>query len=170
MTLQQIILYVFGGLGSIGILGGGLGVLINQLRKAPREEKKDVMDSANSIMEFWKNQAEQLKVINDTKDKEYNDRISVVTKEFTDKINILSKEVGTLTGRLDAAEKAKAEYLEILQDKDNSSQEFRKFMVDSMKNQLETHQKMVAVLNDIHGMTKAEHDRDFTVNATVTKN
>ena len=42
-------------------------------------------------------------------------------------------------------------------------------MVQAVKDQTESHEKIVGVLNDIHIMVKAENDRELKVTSTIIK-
>ena len=61
MTPLQIILYAMGSITALGIAAGGVGFLIQSYKKSGRAERKDITDSADTIADFWKKQAEDLK-------------------------------------------------------------------------------------------------------------
>lgn len=151
------------------IAAGGIGLLVQMFRKKPRDEKNEVLNSANTIMDFWKNQAEQYKVISDEKDKTYNEKITSLTKQFTDQIAILSREVGELKGQLTSETAQKKEYLAILQNRDPETKKFMEFMLKAQENHDEAHKEMMRILGEIHTYAKEEHEREFKVISTVSK-
>ncbi len=153
---------------AIIIVAGG-GYIIRLFNKDTTQDKNEVVNSANTKMDFWKNQAEQYKVISDEKDKTYNEKITSLTKSFNDQIAALSREVGELKGQLTSETAQKKEYLAILQDKNPETKAFMDFMVKAVKNHDEAHEEMMRVLGEIHTMTQEEKDRELKVVSTVSK-
>lgn len=149
LQIAQIAAIVLAG---IGTLFGGIGFAIYSYRKSGRQERKDVTDTADVISEFWKNQADELKLILQTKDAEFQSQITALTKDFNEKIQELTKQLGVLTGQL-TAEKALNEKLEkIFQNRNPEMEGFMKYMVDATEKHSETHEAMLKVLADLHGM------------------
>ncbi len=148
---------------------GGVGLLLNMIKKKPRDENNEVLNSANTIMDFWKNQAEQYKTISDEKDKTYNEKITSLTKSFTDQIASLSREIGELKGQLTAETSQKKEYLAILQNRDPETKKFMEYMIKANENQTETNKEIIRILSEIHTMTKEEQDRELKVTSTIIK-
>lgn len=151
------------------ILVAGGGYVVRLFNKDTKEEKSDVVSSANTIMEFWKNQAEEYKVIGDEKDKRHSEKIAELTKDFTAQITALTREVGELKGQLTAESIQKKEYLAILQNRDPETKKFMEIMLKAEEDHDASHKEMMEVLSQIHKMTKDEHDRDFKIVSTVTK-
>lgn len=149
LQIAQIAAIILAGLGT---LLGGVGFAIYSYKKSGRQERKDVTETADVISEFWKNQAEELKLILQTKDVEVQSQIAALTKDFNEKIQDLTKQVGVLTGQL-TAEKALNEKLEqIFQNRNPEMEGFMKYMVDATEKHSETHEAMLKVLADLHGM------------------
>lgn len=123
----------------LGVFTGGLGYFVSQWRTG-----------SNSLTVFWKTQAEEYKSTMAEKD-----RIN------GEKFEQLNAKIGSIEGQLKEKEKQNKEYLEILQNRDPATQEFQKNMINTME-------RITNVLSDIHSMTKAEHDRDFTATTTTT--
>jgi len=147
----QLILTIGGVVTFIALLAGGVGLAINAFRKRPRDEKNEVVNSANTIMEFWKNQAEQYKLIIDEKDRTHNEKITDLTRQ-----------VGELRGQLNAETSQKKEYLAILQNRDPETKKFMEHMVNATENQDK-------ILAEIFKMVKDEHDRELKVTSTISK-
>ncbi len=153
----QIIYKIALGLGGLGVCAGGIGYFwgkINGGNKEAKAESTDLISDSEKIKNFYKEQNEELKVIN---------------KTLGDKVEALTREVGEIRGQLNAETKQKADILAILQGRDPETKKFMEFMVQAVKDQTESHQKIVDVLSEIHKMAKDEHERDFKVEATVTK-
>lgn len=167
-TLETIFMIV-GVLGSIGLFAGGLGYLINLFKKGGREEKDDIITSSEKLTEFFKSQSEGYKIMMEAKDEKWRVELKEKDEKYRIEVQSLTREVGELKGQLNA-EKATNERLEkIFQNRSPEMEEFMKFMVQAVKDQTESHQKIVEVLFDIHKMAKDEHERDFSITAQVTK-
>jgi len=124
----------------LGILAGGMGYLISSFR-----------GGGNKLTSFWKEQADGYKLMMVEKDR-VND----------EKFQVLHKEIGELNGRLNAEQALNERLEKIFQNRNPEMDSFMKGMVDSMG-------QIGRVLSEIHTMTKAEHERDFQISATVTK-
>ncbi len=74
-----------------------------------------------------------------------------------------------MQGKYEKEKEEKDKWEAIAKDKNPETKEFMTFMVQAVKDQAESHRKIVEVLNDIHTMTKDEHDRDLQITSTVTK-
>jgi len=157
MTTMEIAQIAGGAVISLGIFAGGVGYLMQAYKKSGREERKDVTDSADTISEFWKKQAEELKLILQTKDTEFNAQLAKTTKEFNEKIQDLVKQVGILTGQLTAEKAANDRFEKIFQGRNPEMEEFMKFMVQSAKESQETHEKIIEVLTDLHKTSSSNH-------------
>lgn len=157
LEIKEIILTgaaILIGLGSFFFGGGYLLSRWKGGTKEEQEESRDLISSNDQIKEFYKNQNDDLKKIN---------------TELSNKIEILTREVGEIRGQLTAEIRQKEEYLKILQNRDPETKKFMEHMIKAVADQAETHREIVRVLGEIHTMSKAEHDRDFKVEATVTK-
>lgn len=172
MTVKDIVEITGAAVLVLGTLFGGAGFLIWSYKKSGRQERKDVTETADTISNFWKNQAEELKGILQTKDVEFNTKITALTKDFTDQITGLTEKVGILTGQL-AAEKNQNERLEkIFQGRNPEMEAFMKYMVGSSEQHSKTHEAMLKVLNDLHGMSESNHkilEKDLKVESVITK-
>ncbi len=158
MSIQDILTIAASVLVGTGLFIGGVGYFISAFKKGGRQEKTDVVSSAEQLTQFWKDQAEGYKIMGEKKEQEWND-----------KFQTLSREVGELRGQL-TAEKTQNERLEkIFQNRDPETQEFMKVMLAFAENQNKTNVEIVRVLGEIHVMTKAEHEREFNISAHVTK-
>lgn len=160
-TIQSIIEIV----GGLGVFGAGFGYLISQFKKGSNEQKKEVISSADQLTTFWKEQAEGYKAMAQSE----KEAATIKDKDWNDKFNALATEVGQIKGQLLEKEKQAAQYLEILQNRDPSTLEFQKLMVNAVTEQSEVNKQIVMLLKDIYAMAKDEHDRDFKITTTVTK-
>lgn len=141
----------------LGLFFFGGGYLISRYKGGSKEEKaesRDLVSSNEQIKQFYKEQNEDYKQI---------------IKEQNLKIEGLTKEVGEIQGQLRAEKRQNDELKLIFQNRNPEMEEFMKFMVQATKDQAGTQKEMVRILGEIHTMSKAEHDRDFKVEATVTK-
>jgi hypothetical protein len=154
----QVILTIVGAIGSVGILAGGFGFLFSKFRKGTMEEKTDIMSSADQLTNFWKEQITGFKDVI----KELREKLEIQTKEFNTQLQVMGNELGQVRGQLEAEARQKKEYLAILENRDPATKQFMEYMVKSMENQ----DKM---LQEIFKYAKLEHDRDFKVEAIVTK-
>lgn len=163
-TALQILYKIALGFGGLGVGASGLGYFWGKIKGGAKEakaESTELVSSEQQIKEFYKKQNEDLQVI---------------IAEQTKQINELSREVGEIKGQLNAETAQKKEFLAILQGRDPQTQKFMEFMTQCMKDQTESHTKIVdklmengKMILEIHKMTKDEHERDFKVEATVTK-
>lgn len=146
----------------VGFLGAGIGFLVYSFKKSTRDESKAVTESADTIADFWKNQANEYKTMMATKDEKY-----------TSQINELTTQVGELRGQLNA-EKATNERLEkIFQNRNPEMEEFIRYMVQAVQNINEVHTSMVKVLSDIHAMSTSNHEmlaKELKIETTIIKN
>lgn len=143
------------------VVAGG-GWVIRLFNKDGTQDKNDVVNSANTILQYWKTQAEEYKIVIDAKDKAHSEKVSTLTTEFTKQITKLTGEVGELRGQLSAETNQKKEYLAILQNRDPETQKFMEFMVKAMENQDK-------ILSEIFKIVKAEENRELKITSTVVK-
>lgn len=131
---------VLSSLASIGILAGGMGYLISSFR-----------GGSNKLTAFWKDQADGYKLMIAEKDRT-ND----------DKFQALHKEIGELRGQLNAEQALNERLEKIFQNRNPEMDNFMKSMSENMV-------EVSRVLKEIHTMSKMEHERDFKVEATVSR-
>lgn len=160
--LKQVISYIPQVATAVIIIIAGGGYIIRTFNKDGSQEKVDVVNSANTILDYWKKQAEEYKIVIDAKDKAHSEKVTELTKDFNIQMNSVSKEVGELKGQLNA-EKAQNERLEkIFQNRDPETQKFMEFMVKAMENQDK-------ILSEIFKIVKAEENRELKITSTVVK-
>lgn len=155
INLQDTVTVISSILLCLGILAGGIGYLVSIFRKSNKQENVEVVTTANQLTEFWKDQIQGFKVMVEDQNK---------------KIQDLSNELNLVKGQLMEKDKQIKTYLEILQNRNPEMEEFMKYMVQSVKDQGESHKQIVDVLKEIHDFARLEHERDFNITATVTKN
>ncbi len=132
-------------------LGTAFGVAFAYFKRGSRNETGEIVD-------FYKKQAT-----------DYKEMLEVTRKEYTQKHEDLLAQVGALRGELNTEKRLREQYEAILKDKNPETEAFMKLMVQSVKDQSEVNKEIVGVLKEIHAMSKAEHERDFNISATVTK-
>lgn len=158
METRDLIELILAGSGAVALLAGGFGFVVYSYKKSGRQERKDVTETADTISNFWKSQAEKLEEILKHKDIEFNNKLTSVTKEFNEKIQALTEKIGVLTGQL-SAEKLLNERLEkIFQNRSPEMEAFMKYMVDATEKHSETHDAMLKVLSDLHSTSSANHE------------
>lgn len=143
---------------TVAVVAGSIAYVFDKVIHRRKSDKIEEITFADGAAKFWKDQAEGYKVMMAEKDKSNDEKYIQLTKELAE-----------IRGQLIEKEKQNKEYLAILQDRDPETKEFMKFMIQATKNQTESHKEIVSILREIHTMSKAEHDRDFKVEATVTK-
>ncbi len=158
-TLGTIIVWILGSLAGLGLFFFGGGYLISKFKNGSKEEEaesRDLISSNDQIKEFYKQQNEDLKVIN---------------TELRSKIEGLTREVGEIKGQLNAETSQKKEYLAILQNRDPETKKFMELLVKAVEDQQVANKEMVELLGEIHGIVKAEQERDLKVVSTsiITK-
>jgi hypothetical protein len=131
---------------SIAAVVAIIGVAYAQFKKAFRNERVEAINSADTLAEFWHKQAD-----------EYKDAMALKDEKYTEQINKLTRELGEVRGELNAAKASNERLEKIFQGRDPEMQEFMRFMIQAVKDQAETHQKIVKVLDDIHNMSKSNH-------------
>lgn len=150
MDTSEVIKLILSGTAAITVIFGGIGFAIYTYRKSGRQERKDVTETADTIADFWKKQAEELKLILQTKDTEFSSKLADVTKDYTAQITALTEKVGILTGQL-AAEKSANERLEkIFQNRSPELDAFMKYIMTASEKHTETHSAMLKALGDLH--------------------
>lgn len=147
MTFPNILLYILGSLASIGVVAGGLGYLIGQFR-----------NGGSTLTAFYKEQAEGYKVMMSEKDKSNDDKFQKMTAE-----------IGEIRGQLIEKEKQNKEYLDIINNRDPGTQKFQELLTKACTDQTEVNREVVKVLKEIHELALQEHERDFKITSTVTK-
>lgn len=165
MTLKDILLFIIGSITSLGVLAAGIGYLMGTARKKERDEKTEVVSSADQVSMFWKDQANEYKEMMKIRDEKNDGKV----KDLTSEVNLLTKEVGELRGQLNAEKTQNERYEKIFQGRSPEQEEFMKFMIQATKDQAESHKGIMEVLNKVYKFAEMEHDRDFTVTAKVTK-
>ncbi len=121
-----------------------LGVGYAQFKKGDRGESGD-------IAKFYRERMDDYKLIAETTRKEYSEKYEELLKKF-----------GILEGQFNTEKALRQQYESILKDKNPETEQFMKFMVATQK-------EVVDILKEIHTYAKAEHDRDFQVTSTITK-
>lgn len=163
--LYQTILVIVGSITSLGILAGGIGYCISSFKKGSKEEKNEVITTSQEIINFWRSQAENLQVILERKEKEWNERFQLI-----------SSELGELRGQLNA-EKIQNERLEkIFQGKNPEQEEFMRFMVKAVEGRdkvyadlMSASAEIIKIVGDIQRLAVEEHNRETRVETTITK-
>jgi len=167
MTTQtlQLILTIGGVVSFMVIVAGGIGLLINAIKKKPRDEKNEVISSADQLAGFWKEQVEGFREVI----KDLTAKLEKQKDDHTIEMKRVLTELGEVRGQLAEKNKQSEQYLAILQNRDPETQKFQEYIVKALENQSNTNVEIIRVLSEIHSMTKAEHERDFKVESVVTK-
>lgn len=145
-----------------GGLGTAFGIAFAYFFRGKRTE-------SGEIISFYKEQAENYKTMMHTKEEAHAVKMEEVTKYFTEKVNELTKELGVLQGQYTAEKNQREQYELILKDKNPETEAFMKMVTQACNDQSIINKEVVSILKDIHTMQKAEHDRDFKIESTVTK-
>lgn len=153
MIIEDIIQIVGTSIVSLGIVAAGLGYLLSMYRKGNKQENVEVVNTANQLTDFWKDQIQGFKEM---------------AREQDTKIQLLSNEVNLLKGQLMEKDKQIDTYLKILQNRNPEMERFMKDIIQFSIDHETTHKEIIRILGEIHSYAKVEHDRDFKINATVT--
>lgn len=104
-----------------GLICSGLGYVAAQFFKGKKDASEQAVSSAQTLLDFWKDQAEGYKAMMEAKDKASNE-----------KFESLMREIGELNGKLKAAEDQNKRFEEIFQNRnpelDNTLKEILTFM------------------------------------------
>ncbi len=158
MTITEMINLGLAIVAGLVVLVGGIGYVIHLFTKSTRDEKSEVMSSATQMTDFWQKQAEGYQKIMAEKDKSNDEKFQTMTKEL-----------GEIRGKLQAREEQIKEYIAIFQNRDPETKKFMDIMLEFVRNQTETNKEVARILGEIHKMETDEHDKEFKVEATVTK-
>lgn len=153
MVTQPYII-ILESLATLGIVVGGIGFFISSFKKGNRE----FLSSSAEMVEFYKTENANLKSIMADKDKS-ND----------EKFQQLNKELGEIRGQLIEKDKQNKQYLDILQNRDPDTQKFQELLVKSASDQNEINKQVVEILQEIQKYAILEHERDFLVTSTISK-
>jgi hypothetical protein len=164
-SFLQWALTAIGALSGLGICAGGFGYLYKSFSKGAKEEKNDVITSADQIVDFWKQQVEGFREII----KELTGKMEKQKDDYNLQIKGLSNQLSEVRGQLSEKERQSKEYLEILQNRDPETKKFMEFMIQSIIDHTKTHKEIIRVLGEIHSMSTEEHNRNIKVVSTVTK-
>ena len=172
MNYLQIILTIAGGVASLGVVAGGLGYLVSVFRGTIKKEQSDVVDSADTLVDFWKQQA-----------LDFKEMMAIKEKSCDEKIQVLTREVGELRGQL-TEKVSQAERLEqIFQNRNPEMEQFMKYMVQATsdhatfhKSLMDTISSMITLLDDIHTtsannnvLLATEQNKELKIEGTLTK-
>lgn len=147
-----------GCIASAGICAGGVGYLIKSFKKGTKEEKGEIISTSEQVVNFWKSQAENLQLMLERKEKDWNE-----------KFQGMSREMGELRGQL-TAEKVQNDRLEkIFQNRNPEQEKFMELVVTAINNQNTVNAEVVRILGDIHGMAVEEHNRETKVETVITR-
>lgn len=172
MDWIKITEFTFAGFAALGVFFFGAGFWYSQFGKGKREEKDDIVSSADKLTQFWKDQAEGYKTMMVAKDKTNDDKIQQLTRE-----------VGELRGQLTEKTAAYEKIEKIFQGKDDSTQAFMRtmlgvaeqsqtFMADNVKFQNDQHNIMVEIrdfMGNINTHLK-DANKDLKIEAKISKN
>lgn len=171
MNWIQIIEFALGAFAALGIFAFGAGYLVSQFGKGKKEEKNDIVSSADQLTQFWKEQAEGYKVMMAEKDRSNDEKIQKLTRE-----------VGELRGQLTSTQEQNKKLEAIFQNRNPEMEAFmktilavadqsQKFMADNKIFQQDQHNVMVEI-RDFMGHIN-EHlesvDKDLKIETTVSK-
>jgi hypothetical protein len=146
-----------------------IGIIIAALGYFASTFFKSKTTGSGELIDFYKKEAEGYRDMMAKKEEVHTQKISDLTKDFTKKISDLSTEVGELRGQLVGEKKQNERLEQIFQNRNPEMEQFMKLMVNAVTDQGVVNKEVVTILRDIHTMTKAEHDRDINITATVSK-
>lgn len=118
---MNMIEIVLGFVASLGIFAGGIGYLISSYRSGSKQEKSEVISSAETLTNFWKEQADGYKIMMAEKEVSWNSKFEALTREL-----------GVLQGQLAATEQQRAQFEAILKDRNPETEEFMKNVTAAM--------------------------------------
>ena len=160
MPIKDIIQLAASIIFSIGVIAAGVGYALSQFRRGNRQDKEEVVSSADQLTNFWKEQVDGFKEI---------------VKAQDEKIQALTREVGELRGQLSSERNQNEELKKIFQNRNPEMEQFMKYMVQATKDQAESHGKIIEVLTALHKMSSSNHaliqetNKDLKIEAVVSK-
>lgn len=170
MQIQNILEITGVGIAAVAALGGIVVVVayfISSYSQGSRQQKTEVLASADQLTVFWKDQVSGFK-----------DMVAAQTE----KIRMLSVEIGELRGQLNAEKKQNEEFKAIFQGRNPEmdgfmktmlgvSEQTQKFMADNVQFQKDQHENMVQIKNfmELINRQMSKPDKDLEIKATVTK-
>lgn len=162
MPIWQISIIVIGSIGSLGLLAFGAGYLMSQFGKGSRDDKTSIMESAEKLTTFWKDQAEGYKVMMAEKDNKNQGLI-----------NDLTRQVGELRGQLNEKQASYDKLEKVLQGRGPEQEKFMATMLsvaEQAQSFMTTQQKfsesMGKLMEQIDTHLKSQ---DLKVVSTITK-
>jgi len=171
MDLIKITEFTLGGIASLGIFFFGAGFWYSQFGKGKREEKDDIVSSADKLTQFWKDQAEGYKAMMAEKDRSNDDKIQKLTRE-----------VGELRGQLTEKTTSYEKLEKIFQNRNPEMESFMKtilavaeqsqtFMANNTQFQSDQHNIMIEIRDFMgHINTHLESvDKDLKIEAKISK-
>src|SRR5688572_28540965 len=117
MDWLQIITYILGAIAAHGIAFFGAGYWRSQFSKGSKEQNAEVLASSQTLVEFWKRQAEDYKQMIVEKESAWNRSSAEKEKHWNDKFETLTRELGEVRNQLTATEKQRSQYEAILKDR-----------------------------------------------------
>ena len=154
----KTIAIILGGISAFGFAIGYFYVRIIQ-------GKKSGIEDSSQITDFWKKRADDYKLMLDEKESAHIQRV----KDLSEQVNNLTREVGELRGQLNSEKKQNDKLEQIFQNRDPETKEFMLLMIKAVADQNLINKEVVGILKEIHNMSKLEHERDFSVTSTITK-
>jgi hypothetical protein len=136
-------------------LGTVIGIAIVYSKKTVTTSSGEVISLLQKEVEVYRDQLHKKEEFHAKEMKEMRD-------EFTKQVTSLTKDFGVLQGQYNSMKDDKEKFEAIAKDKNPEMQTF-------MTSMAETQKEIITILGDIHTMAKAEHERDFQINATITK-
>jgi hypothetical protein len=122
MSIQDIGIWILGGLFSLGAIAGGFGFLISQYQDGESKTGTDKLNSSKTLVEYLQTQ---------------NDGFAKALIELRQQISDQNVVIGKLQTTINERDKQLAEYKAIFTGTDSATKQFQKTLLDNIQAQVE---------------------------------
>jgi septal ring factor EnvC (AmiA/AmiB activator) len=161
MPVKDLIQLIFSILLGVGVFAGGVGYVVSAYMQGKKGQTASVVSSADQLTDFWKDQVDGFKAM---------------VSEQNVKIQNLTNELNQVRGQLNSREKQIEELQATLNLRNPEMKQFMELMMQSVREQSESHTEIVRVLKDLHAMSSSNHlllqneqEKELKIEGTVTK-
>jgi hypothetical protein len=150
MTIQDIGIWILGGLFSLGAIAGGFGYLISQYKDGRNKKGSDQLNSENALLDYLKTQ---------------NSGYAQALDEQNKKIAAQDVTIGKMQTAIDERDKQLTEYKAIFTGTDSATKQFQKTLLDNINAQIEFRKTANEAFTQLlQGQTNAKDKASLPIN------